>query len=306
MKLQRLALVLAGAGLLASTATTTASATSTASAAHGSAAATENCWNSVVWPTKANVVDTVDIGAHKPPKLVYPPYVYSKFFATRFMDRWYLAWNAAGTQYYAFGLFLLGSNLYRQTTVLSGRSPAQSTAVRVGTGWAGFTSIATSNYPLKGSRPAYLYGLNSNGNLYRYAPNGTGYKSAGSFAGFKGFKTMTMISEERAYDTLLMTTKAGALYTIHIPTTAKAKPVVKLIRKSGWAAYESLVVNKCGVNGATIITAVDHDTDTGYQYGFSKFNGTATATMSYGKIPAVFNGTNHAALTGFQFLLLAE
>ncbi|WP_432886960.1 hypothetical protein ACQPYH_04490 [Kribbella sp. CA-245084] len=174
-------------GLLASTATTTASATPTAAAAPGSAAAaTDTCWNSVVWPTTANVVDTVDITAHKPPTPVYPPYVYSKFFATRFMDRWYLAWNAAGTQYYAFGLFLLGSNLSPQG--IPARVPVRS-------------------------------------------------------------EQQQQISEERAYDTLLMTTKAGALYTIHIPTTAKAKPVVKLIRKSGWAAYESLVVHKCGVNG---------------------------------------------------------
>ncbi|WP_410789281.1 hypothetical protein [Kribbella sp. C-35] len=304
MRLRRFVHVLTGFGLLAASATTTAA---TAVAAPGSAtAAAQTCWNSVVWPTKANVVGTVDITAHKPPTLVSPPYVSSKFFATRFMDRWYLAWNAAGTQYYAFGLFLLGSNLYRQTTVLSGGRPAQSKAVRVGTGWASFKSIATSNYPLKGSRPAYLYGLNSNGNLYRYAPTGAGYRSAGSFAGFRGFKTMTMISEERTYDTLLMTTTAGALYTIHIPTTAAAKPVVKLIRKSGWAAYESLVVNKCGVNGPTVITAVDHDTQTAYQYGFSKFNGTATATTSYGKIPATFNGLNHTSQTGFQSLLLGE
>lgn len=296
MKLKRLALVLAGAGLLASTAGTTATAAT---------AGTAQCHQSVVWPTSSRVVDLVDITAHKPPA-VLPPYVYSTFFATRFMDRWYLASNATYTQYFAFGLFLQGSNLYRQTTVLSGRSPARSTAVRVGTGWAGFTSIASSNYPLKGSRPAYLYGLHSNGNLYRYAPNGTGYRSAGSFAGFRSFKTMTMISEERAYDTLLMTTKAGALYTIHIPTTAKAKPVVKLIRKSGWAAYESLVVDKCGVNGPTIITAVDHDTAAGYQFAFTKFNGTATGMTSYGKVPAVFNGINHTALTGFQFILLGE
>lgn len=298
MKLRRCALTLAAFGLLATGTTTTATAAPTAAA--------ESCYNTVVWPTKANVVDTVDVSTHKPPAPVTPPYVYSKFFASRYMDRWYTAWNAAGTQYYAFGLFLLGSNLYRHTTVLSGSSPAQSTAVRVGTGWGTFKSIATSNYPLKGSRPAYLYGLNSNGNLYRYAPSGAGYRSAGSFAGFRGFKAMAMISEERTYDTLLMTTTAGALYTVHIPTTAGAKPVVKLIRKSGWAAFESLVVNKCGVNGATVIIAVDHDTQSGYLYGFSRFNGAATATMSYGKVPVVFNGLNHTSQTGFQFILLGE
>jgi len=298
MKLRRCVLALAAFGLVAAGTTTTASA--------APAAAAQLCYNSVVWPTKANVVDTVDITAHKPPTPVTPPYVYAEFFASRYMDRWYLAWNATGTQYYAFGLFLLGSNLYRQTTVFSGPRPWQSKAVRVGTGWGSFKSIATSNYPLKGARPAYLYGLNTNGNLYRYAPNGTGYRSAGSFAGFRGFKAMTMISEERTYDTLLMTTTAGALYTIHIPITAGAKPVVKLVRKSGWAAFESLAVNKCGVNGPTVIIAVDHDTQAGYQYGFSKFNGTATALVSYGKVPAVFNGLNHTSQVGFQDILLGE
>lgn len=304
MKLQRVALAVAGIGLLASAATTTVAATAAPSSA---TTAAEVCSNSVVWPTKANVVDTVDVTAHKPPAPVFPPYVYSKFFAVRFMDRWYLTWNASMTQYYAFGLFLQGPNLYRQTTVLSGSSPAQSKPVKIGTGWTSFKSIATSNYPLKGSRPAYLYGLNSNGSLYRYAPNGAGYKAAGSFAGFKSFKTMTMISEEWTYDTLLMTTKAGALYTIHIPTTAKAKPAVKLIRTGGWAAYESLVVGKCGLNGSsTNIIAVDHDTDTGYQYVFTKFNGKATGITSNGRVPAVFNGINHAAQVGYQFLLLSE
>ncbi|MET9313682.1 hypothetical protein ABZX12_17835 [Kribbella sp. NPDC003505] len=89
-----------------------------------------------------------------------------------------------------------------------------------------------------------------------------------------------MISEERTYDTLLMTTTAGALYTIHIPITAGAKPVVKLVRKSGWTAFESLAVDKCGVNRPTVIVAVDHDTQAGYLDGISKFDGTATAMVS--------------------------
>jgi AraC-like DNA-binding protein len=49
--------------------------------------AAEGCYNSVVWPTKANGVDTVDVSAHTPPAPVTPPYVYAKFFASRFMDK---------------------------------------------------------------------------------------------------------------------------------------------------------------------------------------------------------------------------
>src|SRR4051794_17014101 len=117
MKLRRFALVLPGFGLLAASTTTAV----TTNAAPGSATAAGGAWwNSVGGPPKANAVAPVNLPARRPPPPGSPPYVYSKFFATRFMDRWYLAWNAAGTQYYAFGLFLLGSNLYRQTTVLSG------------------------------------------------------------------------------------------------------------------------------------------------------------------------------------------
>ncbi|MEV6410321.1 hypothetical protein [Kribbella sp. NPDC051718] len=304
MKLQRLALALAGVGLLASTATSTAGATSTAPTSTGAVA--EICWNTVVWPTLSGLVDTVDVTAHKPPTVVGPPYVYSKFFATRYMDTWYSAWNASLTQNYAFGLFLQGPNLYRHTTVLSARPPLRPKVVKVGTGWAGFRAIAASSDPLKGIRSTYLYGLNSNGNLYRYAPNGAGYKAAGSFAGFKSFKTMTVVGEGTMYDTLLMTTKAGALYTIHIPMSAKPKPVVKLVRKSGWASYESLVVDGCGADGGSIITAVDHDTNTGYQYLFTKFKGTATAITSYGKVPASFNGINHVAVRQYNWGLLGE
>ena len=159
-----------------------------------------------------------------------------------------------------------------------------------GSGWTSFKSIATSNYSVAQPRHAYLYGLNTNGSLYRYAQISGGFRALGSFAGFRGFKAMTVISETATYDTLLMTTNAGALYTIRIPVTATAKPVVKLIRRTGWSAYESLVVQGCGTRGGSLVVGVDHDTESGYQYAMSKANGTATAITSYGKIPAVFNG----------------
>ena len=60
---------------------------------------------------------------------------------------------------------------------------------------------------------------------------------------------MTVISETATYDTLLMTTTAGALWTVRIPVAASTKPVLKLIRSSGWSAYESLVVQGCGTRG---------------------------------------------------------
>jgi hypothetical protein len=103
-----------------------------------------------------------------------------------------------------------------------------------------------------------------------------------------------------------MTTNAGALYTIRIPVTATAKPVVKLIRSSGWSAFESLVVQGCGTRGGSLIVGVDHETDSGYQYAMSKANGTTTAITSYGKVPAVFNGINHVSFTTHYDQLVGE
>ncbi|GAA1593697.1 hypothetical protein GCM10009789_54690 [Kribbella sancticallisti] len=305
MKLQRLALVVAGVGLFAASAAS-GPALAAGQPGHSAVGSFGPCFNSVVWPTAANTAAGVDITAHKPPRAT--PYELFNFFPTRYSATWYTAWNASGSQYYVYGLFLLGGNLYRHTTVLPESFAPRPTVAKIGSGWTSFKAIATSNYSIAPPRHAYLYGLNTNGSLYRYAQNGAGYRALGSFAGFRGFKAMTVISETATYDTLLMTTNAGALYTIRIPVTATAKPVVKLIRKSGWSAFESLAVDGCGTRGGSLVVGVDHDTDSGYQYAFSKANGTATATAitSYGKVPAVFNGINHVSYTSYYDQLVGE
>ncbi|GAA3553669.1 hypothetical protein [Kribbella ginsengisoli] len=302
MKLQRFALVLAGAGLLAATA---ASGPAFGATQSGPAPASgPPCGNQLVWPTAKGTVESAEVIPAKPPRaLRYEPF---KFFATRSMATWYVAQNSAGTRVYAYGLFLQGSNLYRHTTVIpnDGSAP-RPTAAKVGSGWGTFKAIATSNHSVGAPNHAYLYGLNANGRLYRYAKSGAGYKALGSFGGYASFKAMTVISETQTYDTLLMTTKAGALYTVHLPITAKTTPVVKLIRKTGWAAYESLVVEGCNFGGSLVV-GIDHDTDSGYQYAFGHAKGTATAITAYGKIPVVFNGISHAAQTSHYVPLEGE
>ncbi len=106
---------------------------------------------------------------------------------------------------------------------------------------------------------------------------------------------MTVVSETPTYDTLLMTTTVGALYTARIPVAATIKPVLKLIRSTGFAQYEALIINSCGARGGSLINAVDHDTDTGYQFAFSKFTGGTTAMTTLGKIPAVFTASRRSA-----------
>ncbi|MFI7061632.1 hypothetical protein ACIBL3_11650 [Kribbella sp. NPDC050124] len=318
MKLQRLALAMAGVGMLAATAAsgpaiagtqadpkpswTVKSAESKQRLSVQAAAAACISW--VGWPTGANTVESVDVTAAKPPRAAaYEPF---NFTSTRANATWYLAQNASATQVYFYGLFLQGDALYRHTTYLYEDGLPRPTYKRIGGGWTSFKSIATSNYSVAQPRHAYLYGLNTNGNLYRYAQVNGGFKSLGSFAGFRGFKAMTVISETATYDTLLMTTNAGALYTIRIPVTGTAKPVVKLIRSAGWSAFESLVTHSCGTRGGTLVVGVDHNTDSGYQYAFSHATGSTTAITSYGKIPAVFNGINHVAFTTHYDQLFGE
>ena len=117
---------------------------------------------------------------------------------------------------------------------------------------------------------------------------------------------MTVISETATYDTLLMVSKAGALWTAHIPVAAGAKPVMKLIRSSGFAAYESIVAQGCGTRGGTLLVFADHNTQSADQYAMSKANGTATAITKYGKIPATFNGVTHVSLTTHYDQLVGE
>jgi hypothetical protein len=318
MKLQRFALALAGAGLIAAAAASApAAATGQADpkphfsdkVAHPSPLKTKAvsaaCETWIGAPTASGSMREIDVTAGKPPaSFQWEPF---KYVGTRANATWYGAVNAAGTQYYYYGLLLQGGNLYRHTTYLPDSGAVVPTFKKVGPGWSSFKSIATSNYSVAQPRHAYLYGLNTNGSLYRYQMVGSSFRSLGPIPGFRGFKTMTVLSETATYDTLLMTTTAGALWTAHIPIAPGAKPVMKLIRSSGFAAYESIVVETCGTRGGSLVTGVDHDTRTGYLYAMSKANGSATALTSYGRIPgAVFDGVSHVLLTTHYSQLVGE
>ncbi|RZT28033.1 hypothetical protein EV649_1809 [Kribbella sp. VKM Ac-2569] len=318
MKLQRFALALAGAGLLVAAAVSAPAAATgqadpmpyfpeqTAQPLSAKAAAAEPCLSAVGVPTVAGTMQEIAATPATPPRSV--TYQSFPFVSTRADATWYFATNASQTQYFYYGLLLQAGNLYRHTTYIPAdeTKPPVPTFKKVGSGWTSFKSIATSNYSVAQPRHAYLYGLNTNGSLYRYQIVGTGFRALGPLPGFRGFRAMTVISETATYDTLLMTTNAGALYTVHIPIAAGAKPVLKLIRTGGWAPYESLVAQSCGTRGGTLLVAVDHNTQSAYQFAMSHANGRATAVTSYGKIPGVFNGVTHVSLTTHYDQLFGE
>ena len=84
---------------------------------------------------------------------------------------------------------------------------------------------------------------------------------------------------------------------MHLPVTLPMKPVVKQVRASGFAAFDSLVAQRCGA-ASTLLTAFDHDTDTATVYAVSKATGTSTVIKSYGTFKATFGAKVHFLLTG--------
>jgi len=93
---------------------------------------------------------------------------------------------------------------------------------RVGGGWASFVGFERS------VRPGYsmMYGLRSDGALFRWVTRADGvWHRAGSLPAYGGFKSMTLISRTSTYDTFLINTHSGPLYTLSpIRRTSASSP----------------------------------------------------------------------------------
>ena len=193
-----------------------------------------------------------------------------------------------------FGYVVIGSALYRSgyDTLGGGDVDPQSVFLhRIGGGWDSFVALHESRYaPVGGSfSRTHEYGLRSDGVLVRWTRDNQGvWRNAASAPGFAAVKSMVLISKTRTYDTFLANTRGGALYTIHIPTTAPMKPVVKTVRGATWQGFESLVAEKCGTQG-TLLAGIDKDTKTAYLYAVGHAQGASTVIRSIGKVPGTFD-----------------
>ncbi|GAA0932931.1 hypothetical protein GCM10009554_17730 [Kribbella koreensis] len=204
-----------------------------------------------------------------------------KFFPIRASATWYYTGVNTPKSYYS-AYVLQGSNLYLARANYEFGDATAPTAKRVGTGWAGFSTIATSNV-LGSKGHKFLYGLHANGSLYRYNVTTGAVKSYGSAPGYAGFKAITVISETAGYDTLLASTKAGALWTIHIPVTAPFKATLKLVRSTGFKAYDYLVAQRCG-SSSTMLAGLSKTSQVATAYAVSHANGTKTVINPLGTI----------------------
>lgn len=202
------------------------------------------------------------------------------------------------------GFVIIGDQLrdWYHSSLYDGSHPTSSLKA-IGGGWSGVRAVEFSDWDLRlnWSKPnawhAHFYGLNGDGTLSRWRL-GAGYTfgSKQTFAGFSSVKSMTLISQTSTYDTLLMNTRGGALYTVRIPITSPMKPIVKIVRSSGWTSFETLLARRCGQYG-TLLAGVDTDTGSAQLYAVGHANGTSTVIQSLGKTPQPVTGSALHELT---------
>ncbi|MFD7154771.1 hypothetical protein ACFV9C_09245 [Kribbella sp. NPDC059898] len=207
-----------------------------------------------------------------------------------------------GSEYDVYGYVIVGDALYQAVYSAHGDGVVNSPPAglrRIGGGWGKFTMVEEAEYqaPNQGNISRWtVYGLRSDGVLFRWTVSSKGvWRSAGSAPGFAAVKSMALVSKAATYDTFVANTRGGALYTIHIPTSAPMKPVVKQVRSRTWQGFETLLTQKCGVYG-TVLLGIDKDTDSAYLYAVGRFTGTTTVIQSLGKVPATFADTIYARL----------
>jgi hypothetical protein len=175
--------------------------------------------------------------------------------------------------------------------------------VRVGGGWGTFRAVERS-YSEGTFARTNVYGLRGDGVLFRWTIS-NGWRNRTSYPGFSAVKSMVLISKTRTYDTFLANTRGGALYTIHIPTTSPLEPVVKLVRRTTWHVFESMVAKKCGQYG-TLLLGIDKDTKAGYLYAVGHANGLATVIQGRGKVPVTFADPVYLGLANRDDQLFGE
>jgi hypothetical protein len=204
-----------------------------------------------------------------------------QLFPVRASATWYYNYTPGSTKAWYTAFVLQGSNLYLAKATYILDAPAVASSQKVGTGWAGFSTIATSNYVQGPKAHKFLYGLHGNGSLYRYDVTTGKVKALGSAPGYSGFKAITVIAETAGYDTLLATTKAGALWTIHIPVTTPFKATLKLVRSTGFKAYDQLVADRCGAS-STLLAGLTKAGNKATVYAMSHANGSKTVLNNLG------------------------
>ncbi|MEV6411441.1 hypothetical protein [Kribbella sp. NPDC051718] len=188
-----------------------------------------------------------------------------------------------------FGYMVFGNDMQqvKYSTDLEG-NPDGSYIGKVGSGWAKYRIFESSDLWLGSYRRTTQYAIHNDGTLARWSVDSKQvWHKTGTAKGYASFKSLALISQTKTYDTFLANTTNGRLYTIHIPTTAALKPILKIVRGSSWQTFESLQATRCG-NTGVVLLAIDKNTKSGYLYAVGHANGTKTVIKNLGKSKATF------------------
>ncbi|MEV5966547.1 hypothetical protein AB0L70_32565 [Kribbella sp. NPDC051952] len=207
---------------------------------------------------------------------------------------------AAGSQY--SGWMVFGQLMWSVSYQVDGQNKpiAGSTKLaKVGGGWDAFSYFETSRYAVGSVRRTNQYGLTKTGTLVRWTMNGNTWAAKATAPGFSSIRTMALVSQTASYDTFLATTRGGALYSVHVPTSAPMKPVVKLVRAAGgwWQPYANLIAERCGQYG-TLLLAIDRNGQNAQMYAVGHVNGTATVINELHWVDADFVDPVYFRMTG--------
>lgn len=273
------------AGMVGAVALAAAAMTSAAHATGTNAAAA--CSLGAGSVTAAGAHTATEVTAATPPTAGEPHVVPGAFQAgTVRLSTTFRSEPSVGGQS-SYGWVVQGDSLYWRFYDFS---LGMNTHTRIGGGWTNFTALDVAQLAhLEAGRPEHTiaYGLRNDGTLFRWNVSGNTWRSTGSYAGFAAVKSMALIAKTATYDTFLMNTRGGALYTVRIPITSPMKPIVKQVRTSGWQSFEALTANKCG-NYGTLLLGIDKDTRSGFLYAVGHANGTSTVINNLGKVDGTF------------------
>lgn len=199
-------------------------------------------------------------------------------------------------RHYFRNLVVKGGILTHAMTSYPNDDPARrTTSMRAyGPGWGPMTRLVdASDQGTVVTKKGYLYALNPTaGTLSRYSVvegrnfGDLTFRSAGSAAGYKNFRGLTLLHRYRAgyagaADVLYATTTGGALYQITIPNTSAYAPKLSLVRASSWT-FDQLAAVQC--DSTQLVLGVRTGADRAYIYRVNSYAGTSSAITGYGQV----------------------
>ncbi|GAA0951458.1 hypothetical protein GCM10009554_52940 [Kribbella koreensis] len=199
-------------------------------------------------------------------------------------------WPKAGGKEARYGWFVHGDTLYTHHYGLKNGAPDPALPAKytkLGGGWGPYSALEVSNY-YRGQTLARqtAYALRTDGTLRRWSISSTGkWTPTGAATGFSAVRSIALISRTATYDTFIANLRGGALYTIHLPTTAPLKPVVKQVRTTGWGEFEQLVAATCGKG--SLVIGVDRQSKYGQLYAVGHATGLSTPIKHLGELDAL-------------------